>query len=135
MNYLQAITAMEAFFAAQWGATTPVIYGDDAPEETPSDAAWVRFNINHNDGKQATMGSPGANEFRHIGIITIQIFTPEGKYAIRNKELTNSALEIYQGIEDSGITYYNVRPDKIGNDGFGWYQTNVIAEFRYDNIT
>ncbi len=134
-TFAEAVIAMESTFKAAWGVKSPVVYGGDAPEKPADDQAWVRFNIKHSDGGQATMGAPSANRFRQIGLIIIQIFSPEGKYAIRAKELANDAIEIYQGLQQSGITYQKVRPDEIGNDGHGYYQINVIAEFYYDTIT
>lgn len=139
-TYSEAILAMESFFKNNYSGDEVIIWGADAPEKTDPYAgsdqqAWLRFTINHSDGRQNTLGSPGSNRFRHIGIITIQIFTPEGNYAIKNRELANTVLEIYQGAVDSGVYYENVTANELGNDGFGWYQTNVTAEFRYDNIT
>lgn len=140
MNYSAAILAIESYFANNWTGCEKVVYGNDAPVTTDPDndvdqQPWIRFTINHADGRQKSLGSPGGNRFEHIGIVTIQIFTPEGDYAIKNRELTNTALEMYQGLVDSGVCYEKVRADELGNDGFGWYQTNVTAEFRYDNIT
>ena len=134
-NYVQAVTAMQSFFNTGWAGATPIRWGADDPSEPANGINWVRFGIRHNDGLQSTMGSPGSNRFRHIGIITAQVFTPEGSYGVDARALASDMLELYQGKEDSGIYYYNVRADEVGNDGFGWYQINVVIEFRYDNIT
>lgn len=134
-TYSESLTAMQKFFNAGWNSATTILWGKDDPAAVPDAVSWVRFNIEHNDGSQASIGSPTANRFRHIGIIIIQIFSKEGNYAKNNRVLVNSALALYQGVTAEGIQYYNVRANEIGNDGNGWFQTNVIVEFRYDDIT
>jgi hypothetical protein len=134
-TYAEAVKAMKAFFYTQWDNATPIIWGSDDVTTPPNDEPWIRFNINHSAGGQASIGSPTANRFRHIGFLTIQVFAPEGNYGILAKDLANAILELYQGTSDSDIDYYNVRVDEVGNDGYGWFQINIIADFRYDNIT
>ena len=133
-TYKQAVIAMGAYFNTSWAGATTVVWGDNDPQDTPS-GSWVRFNINHNDGRQASMGAPAANMFRQIGIITVQIFTAEGDSGVAARDLADSVLEIYHGARDSGIEYYNATAREIGNDGNGFYQVNVLVEFKYDNIT
>lgn len=134
-TYIEAVTSMQGFFNTGWDSATPIVWGEDDATPTPSEQAWVRFNITHNDGGQATMGSPNSNRFRHFGIITVQVFYPQGNFGIEARNLANNVLELYQGAEQDGIYYYDVRANEIGNDSFGWYQINVVIEFRYDNIT
>lgn len=134
-TYSEALIAMESYFETFWDSRTPILFGTDDPTDIPEDGAFVRFNIRHTLGSQVSMGSPDANIFRNFGLITIQLFNRESNRGINIKALTNSVLDRYQGLVDSGVNYYNVRPNEVGNDGNGFYQTNVIIEFYYDNIT
>jgi hypothetical protein len=65
----------------------------------------------------------------------VQIFQKQGSYGIAARELAENALALFTGIDNSSISYYNGTIREVGNDGRGWYQINVVTEFRYDEIT
>lgn len=132
-DYTTAWLSIADYFKTAWGGAVPLFLDDDAA--TPDTNTWARLNIRHTDGEQATMGAPGSNRFRRFGIVTVQIFQKQGSYGIAGRELAENALAIFAGIENDAITYYNGSVREIGNDGRGWYQINVITEFRYDEIT
>ena len=135
MDYSQAVIAMQGYFNTGWASATPIIWGDDDNSEIPDENPWVRFNIRHSDGFQATAGAPSANRFERIGIITVQIFTRQGDYAVTARGLATSALKLYEGVENSGILYYDAAVREIGNDGRGWHQINVLTSFKYSEVT
>jgi len=134
LTYSQAIGAMRDYFDTQWGSTTPIIWGSDDPTEKPN-TTWVRFNIRHSDGFQATMGSPGSNRFDRVGVLTIQVFSPENQLGTDAVDKSTTILDLYSGLNDNGIEYYDAIVREIGNDGYGWYQINVVMTFRYEQIT
>lgn len=133
-DYTTAWSAIADYIETQWADQTPLIV-DDFAVDVPNADAWVRLTIRHTDGNQSTMGSPGSNRFRRFGIVTMQIFQRQGEFGITARELAENALAIFTGAENSGIYYYNATVREIGNDGRGWFQINVISEFRYDEIT
>jgi len=134
MNFNEAEAEIRAFFATAWGATTEVAY-PDLPFEAPN-ATWVRFDCRENSGNQASMGSPGSNRFRHFGIVTIQIFQPQGQSSKDARTQATAALSAFMGANTTNnIHFYDVHAKQIGNDGYGYYQINVMALFRYDQIT
>lgn len=134
-SYSDAITAMTSFFNTAWAGATTIIWGEDDNRSIPDNATWVRFNIRHAIGSQVTMGAPDANRFEQIGTVTIQIFQPEGQHGLDAQAKANTALDLYQGANIGGIHYYNARVREVGNDGNGWYQINVLTDFRYEQIT
>ena len=133
MNYSDAFVAMQSFFKTSWNGRTPIVWNDDPSK--PPNGDWVRFNIIHADGGQASMGAPGSNRFDRDGQVIIQIFTKEGDFAIKARGHASLALDIYSGTEDSGIRYTGARVNEIGADQRGWHQVNVIADFSYQSIT
>lgn len=135
LKYKQAIAAMYAYFAANKPSGVAVIYGGDDPTAPPDNAPWIRFNVQHNDGFQASMGSPNANRFERRGILTIQIFQPENQYGLVAQGHADTIHTLYSGLEDSGIHYFDTFVREAGNDGFGWYQINVVTTFKYEQIT
>ena len=135
MDYSSAFVAMQSYFNTYWNDETVIVWGDDDNKSIPSNAPWVRFNIRHADGFQATTGAPTSNRFERIGIITVQIFTKQGDRQVTSRTLADNALKAYEGVLQSDILYFGATVREIGNDGRGWHQTNVITSFRYSEIT
>jgi hypothetical protein len=134
MNYHDAVAEIKKYFAEQWDNLTGVAY-DDFPFTTPDNTPWVRLNIRHEDGYQASVGSPQSNKFRRDGLVTVQIFTPKGQAQITALQTADAVVNIFEAKPRiSGIMFNNVRVNEIGDDGFGWYQINVKADFSYDTI-
>lgn len=135
LTFDEAEKEMRAFFNTGWASATAIAWPDE--KFTPPDGAiWVRYNSTETDGFQATMGSPGSNRFQHIGLVTVQLFAPQGDASIDIRAKADDVLAIFMGKETTNnIHFYNVQVRQIGNDGAGLYQINVIASFRYDQIT
>lgn len=134
MNFATAPASIRAFFATAWGSTTDVIY-DDQAKDIPNNAPWVRLSIRHIEGYQASMGDPNNNRYRRIGSVTAQVFVPQGGASVQASQLAQQAAEIFTGATYLGIAFSNTVAREIGADGKGFYQINVISEFRYDDIT
>ncbi|MCE6993055.1 phage tail terminator-like protein [Dyadobacter sp. CY323] len=133
MNYAVASKQIIKYFAQQWNNLTKVAY-PDVGFKPPNTETWVRLTIQNFDGYQASMGSPGSNRFRRKGLVTIQIFQKEGTAGLDALNKADAAVNIFRGVENAGIQYYDVQIKEIGNDGAGWYQINVLAYFQYDHI-
>lgn len=133
MNLETATATIRAYFAAQWAGLTTVAY-DDVKFDIPNGATWARLTIRHSYGYQASIGSPGANRFRSIGTVIVQVFAPEGNASKDARAKADAALEIFRGLSHQGIDFYDAYAREIGNAD-GWFQINVIAPFRYDHIT
>jgi hypothetical protein len=134
MIFSEADAAIRSFFNTGWAGLTDIAW-PDLPFTPPSNRTWVRFNCVENDGYQASIGSPTSNRFRHFGIITIQVFQPQGQATIDVNKKADAALAVFMGKETNGIHFYDVQAKQIGNDGHGFYQINVYASFRYDQLT
>ncbi|PSL23475.1 phage tail terminator-like protein [Dyadobacter jiangsuensis] len=133
MSYESAVAAIRNAFKIAWGATTKVAY-DDVKFDIPNSETWVRLKIAHVDGYQASIGSPSSNKFRREGLITAQIFQPQGNASKDARKKADLIIPIFQGKQISGITFYDVQAREIGNDGAGWHQINVLSKFYYDVI-
>lgn len=133
MNYETAIKTIWNFFATRWGNTTKVAY-DDVDFTIPSGETWVRLNVKTVDGYQASIGAPTNNRQRREGIITVQVFSPQGQGSIDARKKADLVIGHFLNQEASGIIFYDVHAREVGNDGAGWYQINVLIKFRYDHI-
>jgi len=133
MNFGQAEAAVRAYFKTEWNGLTPISWPDvnfNKPNST-----WVRFSMKNNDAFQASIGSPGNNMHRRIGMVYIQVFQKEGRASTDARAKADAAADIFISNGLNGIQFRNVNARDIGADNNGWYQWNVSAEFEYDRIT
>ena len=134
MNLNEAEAEIREFFAAGWNGLTNVAW-PDTTFTPPNNATFVRFDCRQNSGAQASIGDPGNNRFRHTGIVTIQVFQPMGNSSKDARAKAAAALDIFQGSEtENGIHFFDVQARQIGDDQNGYYQINVLASFRYDQV-
>lgn len=133
MNYKNAVAEMRKYFKDHWANLTPLGF-DDLKLEKADNVSFARLNIQHFLGFQASIGAPSGNMFRRAGVITVQIFVPEGTGSVEAREKAEFAQSAYIGQDTGEILYYDTTIVEVGNDGFGFYQINVKANFEYDTI-
>lgn len=135
MNFDEAEAEIRDFFNTAWADLTEIAW-PDIEFTVPEGETWVRFNCQENDGRQVSMGSVGANRFRHFGIVTVQVFQPQGQGSKDARTKATVALGAFMGAQTTNkITFNEVFGRQIGNDGKGFYQINVVASFYYDELT
>jgi hypothetical protein len=125
-------------FTTAWNAQTPpiplLIY-QDKESDLPDNAPFARLSIEHTIFNQQTLANVGNRRFRRFGIITVQIFSLAGEGLANADVFAKVALDAFEGKATGAdsIEFRNVRINEIGIDG-PWFQTNVLAEFEYDEI-
>lgn len=141
MDITQARNEIFGQFRTTWladGASSgvPVMYPDLGDQQPPTTGAWVRINIKHLSGGQSSLaGAVGTRMFTHGGFITVQIFTVFGEGQTQADALTVIVKRAFEGVTTSPgrVMFRNVRVNEVGQDG-QWFQTNVIADFEYDEV-
>lgn len=134
MNFKATESAIRAFFNTGWAAATPISW-PDTPFTPPDSATWVRFTMKNNDTFQASTGAPGANRFRTVGFIYIDIFQPAGQGSTDARTKADTAAALFRGNTLSGVLFRNVNARDMGVDPSGLYRWQVRAEFQHDHIT
>ena len=127
-------------FRTAWQAQTPpvptVIYYDN-PKDTPDgDENWVRVQLTHVDGREATLANDvGTRRFRRSGQLVMQIFVPAGEGLTDPYKFAKVVVDAFEGVRTGtdGIRYFNTRVNEIGVYQ-SWFQLDVITEFEYDEI-
>lgn len=104
---------------------------------TPDNAtdSWARVTIQHDASRQTTVGhAAGSRRFRQRGLITVEIRVPTGRgHSLANK-LLKIAADAYRGqTTDNGVSFFNITPREIGNEG-PWYRVDLLARFQYDEV-
>lgn len=135
-------------FRMAWEANSPAVNGGTAPVvdyeglafTPPPTAAWARPVVRHTVGRQATLaGDPSfpLRRFEKRGIVTVQVFQPltKGGGLVLVQSLAEVAKAAFEGVNTtpSNIWFQNVTINEVGSDG-PWFQMNVVASFRYDEL-
>ncbi len=117
--------SIETRMADNW-STTEVAY-ENVPF-TPPAGPWVRLQINLGEG--GSMGILGsAVTVRDQGVISLQVFVPEGQGSKAANDLVDALITIYEHQRFDGITTYTASPRAAGITN-GWHQTNITIPFR-----
>lgn len=124
-----------------WGDIGPIDYEDkprskdDDPIPPRDQVPWIRLQVRHTFGRATSIGNhDGVKRHTRYGLFTIQVFVPFGGSLTEAEE---RAILVAHSLEDKtkdrSVMLRNVRINEIGSDGH-WYQTNVLADFEYDEV-
>lgn len=136
LTYKQARDEIFARFKSVWDSTTyPVHYEDVRKKRSTDESPWVVVSLKHSSGFQSTLtGEAGKRTFTRVGYLTAQIFVPGGNGLQMIYDLAKVISDGFEGHSTpGGVWFRNVTPDEVGRDG-EFYQLNVVADFRYDEI-
>ena len=141
-NFREARAEIVAAFAPIWtanavnGGVVPSIHWEGQPFSPPKTAAWVRFSMRHTLSEQASLsGAGGTRRYEKFGTVFVQVFTPltTGSLVLA-EELAAVAKSAFEGVSTvNGIWFTGARISEVGPDS-SWFQMNVSANFRYDEI-
>ena len=134
LTYQQARDEITSLIHTPWAQAHPtyVMLFDDRPGAKPDgNTPWARLTIRHNDGQNAALGN---KLFGRQGLVTVQIFTPQGEGLLTADILAKLVSDALEGKSTvGGVWFRNVRMREVGGDG-SFYQVNVIAEFDYNEV-
>jgi len=108
--------------------------GGDPPDDEPA-KSWARINLRHGPRVQGNLAGSGATRrYTSVGLLTIQVMVPSDASIGTDDSLASQFVAAYSGkTTTGGVWFRNVRGVDVGVDG-AWNQTNVYAEFEYDEI-
>lgn len=110
--------------------------GVETNEPPPTEGAWMRWTMQHNDGSQASLACEhGHRRWRRNGLIIVQCFGPldKGGQTLAQR-MAESVRDAYQGTATpGGVWFRNATTSEVGVDR-AWYQVNAIIQFTYDDV-
>ena len=100
----------------------------------PNTPTWARVSVRHIFGEQSSLSDDaGVRRYTKRGIVTVQLFTPTGGL-VSADSISDTIENAFRGVSTpNGVWFRNPRSNEIGVDG-PWFQTNIIAEFEYDQV-
>ena len=135
-TFAQANDDILALFKTAWDTTGLLaLYENIEGAKPTAQAAWARLTVRHGPSAQASLsGGTGVKRWERQGIITVQIFIPNGQGLSQGYSLGKIVADAFEGKATSlQVWFRNVRLNEIGPSG-EWYQFNAIIEFTYDEI-
>jgi hypothetical protein len=131
MSYAAQNLEIQARFKAAWGTTTPVSYPNVS--FTPPSTAWVRLTILSGEESRLTFGAE-TNNYRNVGVIVIQVFTPANQGNAAALALADQAAAVFRGWCGATVRCRSATMREIGPDAAGKYQVNISIPFQRDEL-
>lgn len=92
---------------------------------------WARFTIVEGVETQLDIGGP-VKAFRTYKELIIQLFAPLGSGSIDVLSKADTLADVFRNWCGTTISCGAASVKNIGNDGFGFYQVNIIVPFHTD---
>lgn len=126
---LEAAQSIYNRFISGWGVTTDFTF-ENEQFSAPKNSDWVRLTVGADVGGQETLGGIGRRQYRRLGMIFIEIFTPIDSGVTRSRELVQLARSLFEGVTDPEIHFYDGNWRRRPNDT-GYYSVVLEIEFAY----
>ncbi len=104
---------------------------------------WENTNYNKKENRDwirptlvidVTENAALATRVRHTGNYVVQVFSPLGKGTKDVYENSDKLIALFQNkVFNNDIFTYAGTARRIGDDGYGWYQVNVLLPFTADD--
>ena len=119
-----------------------VLYEGGPTADKPKDTSvsWARVAVRHNPvqpGKVTLGRAPdGKSRRTRTGNVFVQLFTPMGEGLQLADSLAIISQSAFEGKTTSpgNVIFRTVSVNEVGEEEGGWFQTNVTAQFEYDEI-
>lgn len=116
-------------------SAVPVIYPDTV-KDTPLDGtSYMKAFADLTNERTASLGPISGRRYRIMGLVQVQIFTPYGDGQATADLISGVVKGAFRGVNSPSdtIAFRNARAVDVGRDG-AYLQTNVVAEFEYDEL-
>jgi len=124
----QVEDSVSAAFAAAIGST-PVAW-DNVELDLDGVPEWVRFTMQFNGGTNPELEG---KMYRRFGILIVQIFVPAATGKRKARQLAETVLATFEGQTIGEARFRNVGLVDVGVTD-AWYQSNVTAQFEFDQF-
>jgi hypothetical protein len=111
----------------------PTEFPNESFSKPEPSAMWARFNIIDGIEQQLDIGD-AAKTFRLSAMVVVQLFAPLDTGTIDILLQADIVADGFRNWCGTTVTCKESTVRKIGNDGFGWYQVNVLIPFKVDAL-
>lgn len=104
------------------------------PPDAEPGAKWARLTIEESSRRKVSLASsPGTEQYRVLGSMVVQLFTPPGEGTRQALDLANTLMSKFQSVTVEGVVYRTPFHRLLGRSG-DWHQTNVVCPFYFDEL-
>lgn len=129
---LRLIAAAEATSQSiELKADNEKAYGED-PGSASSGAVWGRFTVVWSTANQVDMATNRRE--RNLGMVIVQLFSPVGRGTGALVRASDGFAQAFRTATLTGTVFRAPYAQRVGPDGRGWFQRNVVAPFQYDAL-
>jgi hypothetical protein len=109
----------------------PVVFHNMAYEPTPS-SSWVQCLTSFGSAQYLSQGATTNSDNRIVGVVVINIFTPQGAGSGGNYIIAKRIRDLYNRGNVSGV-YFDapVGPEVLSASPEGYFQTQVRVTFEF----
>lgn len=121
---------IETHWVTGWASRLPCKM-PNAKFNRPANAAWCAFNILFGASIPISIGHTGQRDERHLAMVEVQVFVPEGTGTKGLKEHLDAVANIFRfkTISNSDVQVdFRTPTETVVGDFEGWYQTNISIE-------
>ncbi len=132
----QANSDILTIFKTAWDATGHLALYENVKGARPTaQKPWARLTIRHGPpGPTSLSGGTGKHRFERNGLLTAQIFIPNGQGLSEGYVLCKIVADAFEGVATPlQVWFRNIRVNEVGPAG-EWFQFNVLVDFTYDEI-
>lgn len=111
--------------------------GVDTLDPPSQDTDWMRVDIGHEAGGQASLSGPvnGATRWGQDGLITVQCFGRMSAGGItKAMEMACAVRDAFRGRATAGGVWFKRQTIREVGQDKGWYQVNATIIFDYDEV-
>jgi len=130
--------AIQDRIKTQWADATTIKW-PNVEFEQPKDAHWIAVHILDGGALKGSIGQGTGSLERYTGLVTCQVFAPEGKGTKTARGLADDFADIFKDAKfssgSSGTITFDVPSIRdVGRQEAGLYQINVNCPFRRDRF-
>ena len=140
MSAVDERSAIGTLFLAGWDEGANPIAWPGREFTPPATGNWARLVIRHADAFQMELGG-NRNQYRHVGVVIVQVFTPLNKGDGTALTLAEVAAQVFRDTRrvaagtDADIVFGTPLVENIGPDEKdAYYQVNVSIPFNRDAV-
>jgi hypothetical protein len=139
MNLDQERAAIETRFLAQWMTGSPAALRTPVGMsghsfEPPVGESSIRLTIRDGDSFNGSVGSPGSNLVRNVGVLFLEVFTPGGQGDKAARDLADLIEPIFTNWR-SGNLLFRTMGRGVPDETEPFYKLPLTFAFQRDTFT
>jgi hypothetical protein len=135
-TYKEARDVLSGFITTTWNTATssaPLLYDNQDGDRPEEPTLFGRLTIQHANGTRADLAGL---RFRREGLMTVQVFVPQGSGTELADQTAEALVEALEGVGPAtleNVWLRDIGMREVGPDGT-YHQVNVEAEFTFDRL-